>query len=160
MKLKIMLALAVLVLVGGVASCGGSRSDNEDNWAGGYDSSTSGGTMNTGGNTVKEITAADIDGKWAGKYDPGVGGALMNMEYTFKAEGNVLTGTTVGGSEDERIPLLDGKIEGNRISFALNVDLAGQELKFNYTGELIDGKLNLRFELAGSGGSFTVERVE
>ena len=46
--------------------------------------------------------AADIDGKWTGKHDFGMGDP-MNMEYTFKADGNTLTGTTIVGQTASRL---------------------------------------------------------
>jgi len=104
---------------------------------------------------------ADIDGKWTGKYDTGMGGDPMNMEYTFKAEGNVLKGTTIGGADGGQIPILDGKIDGNKISFSVKVDMMGQEMKFDYTGELSGDKLNLKFDMGGmGGGEFSVQRAK
>jgi len=52
---------------------------------------------------------ADIDGKWAGEYDSGMGGEPMTMEFTFKADGTKLTGTTIGGEDGSHIPISDGK---------------------------------------------------
>jgi len=86
------------------------------------------------------------------------------MEYTFKAEGNVLTGTTIGGADGGQIPIIDGKIDGKKISFAVMVDMMGQAMKFDYTGELSkkNDKIDLKFETGGmgGGGSFSVRRVK
>ena len=113
--------------------------------------------------TVGIAFGADIDGKWTGKYDTGMGGDPMNMEYTFKAEGDVLTGTTIGGANGGQIPIIDGKIDGKKISFAVMVDMMGQAMKFNYTGELSKDRIKLKFETGGnmgSSGSFTINRVK
>ena len=113
--------------------------------------------------SVSVAFSADIDGKWKGKYESGMGGEPMNMEYTFKADGKELKGTTIGGANGEQIPLLDGKIDGNKISFTVKVDLGGMEMVFKYKGELDKDKLKLKFEMdgmGGGGGEFTVERAK
>ena len=103
---------------------------------------------------------AGIDGKWTGKYDAGTG-EPMDMEYTFKANGNVLTGTTIGGPDGGQIPITDGKIDGNKISFSIAIDMMGMEMSFDFTGELSGDKLNLTFDMGGmGGGEFTVERAK
>ena len=106
--------------------------------------------------------SADIDGKWTGKYDSGMGGDPMNMEYTFKADGSTLTGTTIGGADGGQIPIKKGKIDGNKISFSVDVDIMGQEMQFDYTGELSGDKLNLKFDMGGMGfgGEFSVQRAK
>ncbi len=108
---------------------------------------------------------ADIDGKWSGQYNSGMGDP-MTLVYTFKAEGNTLTGTSLGGPETQ-VPIKDGKIDGNNISFVVAVDFGGQEMKFNYKGVLKGDEIELSFEIAGAppmeGAApqkFTVKRVK
>ena len=108
---------------------------------------------------------ADIDGKWSGQYNSGMGDP-MTLVYTFKAEGNQLTGTSLGGP-DTQVPIREGKIEGNNISFVVVVDMGGQEMKFNYKGVLKGDEIELAFEVAGAppmeGGApqkFVVKRVQ
>jgi hypothetical protein len=91
---------------------------------------------------------ADIDGKWSGQYNSGTGDP-MTLVYTFKADGNTLTGTSLGGP-DTQIPIKDGKIDGNNISFVVVVDFGGQEMKFNYKGVLKGDEIELSFEIAGA----------
>jgi hypothetical protein len=103
---------------------------------------------------------ADIDGKWTGKYNSGMGDP-MNMEYTFKADGDKLTGTTIGGANGEQIAIKNGKIDGDKISFSVSVDMMGQEMSFDYKGELKGDKLKLKFDMGGQGGGdFTVSRAK
>jgi len=118
------------------------------------------------------VYAAEIDGTWTGEYAGGMGGQPMQMEYTFKADGNKLTGTTIGGPDGEKIPIKDGKIEGNRISFKVDVDFSGMQMSFKYKGELKGDELKLSFEMdmpgggmGGPGGEapaqeFTVKKVK
>jgi hypothetical protein len=89
--------------------------------------------------------AADIDGKWSGQYNSGMG-EPMTLTYTFKADGNKLTGTSLGGP-DQQIPIKDGKIDGNKISFAVDVDMNGMAMKFKYKGVLSGEELKLTFDM-------------
>ena len=91
---------------------------------------------------------ADIDGKWSGQYNSGMGDP-MTLVYTFKADGNTLTGTSLGGPDTE-VPIKEGKIDGNNISFVVTVDFGGQEMKFNYKGVLKGDEIELSFEIAGA----------
>jgi len=91
---------------------------------------------------------ADIDGKWSGQYNSGMGDP-MTLVYTFKADGNTLTGTSLGGPDTE-VPIKEGKIDGNNISFVVTVDFGGQEMKFNYKGILKGDEIELSFEMAGA----------
>jgi hypothetical protein len=75
--------------------------------------------------------AADVDGKWAGSLD--TPGGVIPISYTFKAEGAKLTGST-GAPDGSQIPIKDGKVDGNKISFSLEVDFGQGPTKFNYTG--------------------------
>ncbi len=105
--------------------------------------------------------AADIDGKWSGKYESGMGGEPMTLTYTFKADGNTLTGTSIGG-EGKDIPIKDGKIDGNNISFTVVVDFNGQEMTFKYKGVVSGDSMKLSFDM-GMGGppsEFTVKKVK
>ncbi|HSW39281.1 MAG TPA: hypothetical protein VLL97_07305 [Acidobacteriota bacterium] len=106
-------------------------------------------------------TAANIDGTWAGKFDSGMGGPPMELDYIFKADGSKLTGTTTGGAGAERIPIKNGKIDGNNISFT--VETAGEmPMTLNFKGVLSGDELKLSFDM-GMGGppsEFTVKRVK
>ena len=113
--------------------------------------------------SVSIAFGADIDGKWVGKYDSGMGGDPMDMEYTFKADGSKLTGTTIGGGDGEQIQITNGKIDGSKLSFTVTVDMMGMEMVFDYTGELKGDTLNLKFEMGGEWGmtgEFTVQKAK
>ncbi len=75
--------------------------------------------------------AADIDGKWTGSID--MGGNAIAINYTFKADGTKLTGST-SGPDGAAIPIKNGKIDGNKISFTLDLDFGQGPTSFNYTG--------------------------
>jgi hypothetical protein len=77
--------------------------------------------------------AADIDGKWTGTIDSPNG--AVEVSYTFKDEGGTLTGAALG-PDGSPIPIKDGKISGNKISFSLTLDFGAGPTTFDYTGEL------------------------
>lgn len=87
---------------------------------------------------------AEIDGKWAGTFDSGMGGQPMNLSYDFKADGNKLTGTTVG-AENSTIEIKNGTIDGNKVTFDVPVDMNGMKMTIAYTGELSGDELKLSF---------------
>ena len=84
--------------------------------------------------------AADIDGKWVGAIDTPNG--AMAVSYTFKADGNVLTGST-DGPDGTPLKIADGKIDGNKVSFSLSLDFGQGPTTFLYTGELAGTELKL-----------------
>lgn len=84
--------------------------------------------------------AADIDGKWTGSLDSPNGPVMLS--YTFKAEGAVLTGSTTG-PDGTPLPIKDGKITGNMLSFTLTMDFGGGPTTINYTGEVSGSDLKL-----------------
>jgi hypothetical protein len=86
--------------------------------------------------------AADIDGNWEGEVQ-GMDGNPMKISYSFKADGETLTGTTKG-MDGSDIAIQDGKIEGNNFSFSLDFGM-GQPMKFNCTlkGDTIEMKMDM-----------------
>ncbi len=84
--------------------------------------------------------AADIDGKWTGSID--TPGGAMAIEYTFKLEGAALTGASLG-PDGNPLPIRNGKIDGNKVSFAQDIDFGQGPITFNYTGELSPTELKL-----------------
>jgi hypothetical protein len=84
--------------------------------------------------------AGDIDGKWTGSIDTPNGAVAIN--YTFKSEGDALTGFTTG-PDGATINIKDGKIAGNKVSFSLTLDFGAGPTTFNYTGEVSPADLKL-----------------
>jgi hypothetical protein len=93
--------------------------------------------------------AADIDGKWTGQV-AGMGGDPMTINYTFKANGATLTGTTTG-MDGKDVPIKNGKIDGNNISYTVSFDMGGQEMKMDFKGVISGDQLKLSFDM-GMGG--------
>ena len=93
--------------------------------------------------------AADIDGKWNGEVAGMGGGEPMKISYTFKADGNNLTGTGTG-MDGKDIAIQDGKIDGNNFSYSIDFGM-GQPMKFKGTvkGDTIEIKADM---VEGGGG--------
>jgi hypothetical protein len=90
--------------------------------------------------------AADIDGTWSGSIET-PGGALP-VSFTFKADGDRLTGSTTG-PDGSVITLNDGKIDGDKFSFNITIDFGGMPFTMAYTGELKEGGVILTAEIMG-----------
>ena len=82
----------------------------------------------------------NVAGKWQAEWNAGIG--IMTCNYTFKVDGNVLTGNVsaeMNGTESES-EITDGKIEGDKITFTWIWDngvqmvttgkVTGDEIKF------------------------------
>ena len=100
--------------------------------------------------------AADVDGKWTGSIDTPNGPVQVN--YTFKAEGEKLTGSTAA-PDGTAIPIQDGKIAGKKVSFSLTLDFGGGPVTFNYTGEVSPKEMKLHSEFMGMPIDFTLTKA-
>jgi hypothetical protein len=90
---------------------------------------------------------ADIDGKWTGSLDTPGGPAPIN--YTFKADGATLTGST-STPDGQSVPIKDGKINGKKLSFTLVLDFGAGPTTFDITGEVSSPtQLKLHWEFMG-----------
>lgn len=84
--------------------------------------------------------AADIDGKWTGSIDTPNG--AVTIVYTFKADGATLTGSSLG-PDGSALPIKNGKVEGNKVSFSQDLDFGQGPITFNYTGVVSPTDLKL-----------------
>jgi hypothetical protein len=97
--------------------------------------------------------SAEVAGKWAG-------GKSLSLVFTFQENGSRLTGEVqaepVPGAEPIVLPISEGRIEGDRISFTVSL---GEGLKLLCSG-IVNGdeiQLNAKAEGPGfSGGNSTV----
>ncbi len=87
---------------------------------------------------VAALQAADVTGKWVAQV-PGRDGQTVEQTFTFKVDGEKLTGSVSGPRGD--VPITDGKISGDDLAFTLVVQdntvkllykgkVAGDEIKF------------------------------
>jgi len=100
--------------------------------------------------------AHDVDGKWAGTVNTPMGD--FPVAYQFKADGTTLTGST-SGPDGGQIPIKDGKVDGNNISFSVTLDFGGMTLDLSYKGVVSASEIKLTGEFAGMPFEFTVKKA-
>ena len=84
--------------------------------------------------------AADVDGKWTGTMSTPGGDFLI--AFNFKADGTKLTGSMTG-MDGMEIPITNGKVEGNQISYTVTIDLGGMALEMVYKGVVTPAEIKL-----------------
>ena len=85
--------------------------------------------------------AASIDGKWVAERKIERDGNSFTIIQTFdlKADGDRLGGEmtmSFGDMEPRTSKIVDGKLDGNKFSFATVVETPNGEMKFSYEGTL------------------------
>jgi hypothetical protein len=99
--------------------------------------------------------AADVDGKWTGSVSTPNGD--IPQTFNFKANGAALSGSLefMPGME---IPISEGKVEGNNISFSVTLDF-GMPFKLTYTGVVSGNELKIKGDAAGMPFEFTLQKA-
>ena len=103
--------------------------------------------------------AADLSGKWSGDV-PGRGGDTTPATFTFKVDGEKLTGSMTGPQRD--LPLQDGKVSASQVSFSTTFDAGGNSIKILYKGTLSGDQLKMTRQRDGGSGQareFTLKRA-
>jgi len=101
--------------------------------------------------------AADVDGKWKGSFAGGGDGQAMELVFSFKADGEKLTGSITTPMGD--MEFTNGKIAGKELSF--DVDMNGTAIK--HKGVLDGDTIKLKVEGMGGpegGNEMTLTRVK
>lgn len=85
------------------------------------------------------LLAVDISGTWKSEFDTQRG----HQKYTFtlKQDGTKLTGKADSemGERKREAELLDGKVEGDAVSFAETLKFQDNEIRITYTGKISSG---------------------
>jgi len=90
--------------------------------------------------------ASDVGGKWTAQV-PGRGGQTREATFNFKVDGEKLTGTVTGPQGD--IPISDGKVKGDEISFTVTMSFGGNEAKMLYKGKASDDEIKFTRQREG-----------
>jgi hypothetical protein len=98
---------------------------------------------------------ATVDGRWDGTANGQSGPETIS--YKFTSDGNILTGVVLGGGTES--PIRDGKIEGNKISFIVDVEYGGQKMSFPYTGIVSQDQITFNAEIMGQSMEIVVKRA-
>jgi hypothetical protein len=102
--------------------------------------------------------AANAGGKWSAKV-PGRDGTMRDVTFTFQVDGAKLTGTTTGRGGDQ-IPIADGKVEGDTISFTTKVQYGDNPVTLKYTGKVSGDEIKFKREGGqGQPREFTAKRA-
>jgi hypothetical protein len=100
--------------------------------------------------------AADVDGKWTGTMSTPNGDVPIN--FTFKADGATLNGSTMGPDGGE-IPIKEGKVDGNNISFSITFDFQGMPFTMNYKGAVDKDQIKFMIDVFGMPLELLVKRA-
>ena len=89
--------------------------------------------------------AADVTGTWKASFETPNGTA--NNTFVFKVDGAKLTGTVTGQMGEA--PITDGKLDGDKISFAVSREFNGQTFKITYDGVVKGDEIKLTIHFPG-----------
>ena len=101
--------------------------------------------------------AADVDGKWTGSISGPQG--EIPVAFTFKADGATLTGSTMGFDGAE-VPIKDGKIDGNIITFTVTFDFGGMPFVLSYKGIVSPEEIKMSGDAAGMPFEFVLKKAK
>jgi hypothetical protein len=85
--------------------------------------------------------AADFNGKWTAEVPSRQGGTMTNT-FTFKVDGDKLTGSL--SSQMGEVDITNGKVEGDNISFDVVRSFNGNSITLSYAGKA-DGADSIKF---------------
>ena len=88
--------------------------------------------------------AADFGGTWTAAIDTQVG--VQNYTYTFKVEGEKLTGKAK--SQFGETDITEGVVKGDDISFVENLNYEGMPLKITYKGKIAGDEIKFTRNVA------------
>ena len=98
--------------------------------------------------------AADISGNWKATAD--MNGQTMERTFTFKVDGNKVTGET-NSSFAGKSTITDGKIEGDTVTFTITVNFGDSPMKLNYKGKVNAAGDEIHFTVENPQGGNTIE---
>ena len=99
--------------------------------------------------------AADVDGKWSGTMN--TPGGDFPVGFVFKADGDKLTGTMIG-MDGMELPIANGKIEGDKISYSVTIDVGGMMLELVYKGVVTASEIKLDMSVFDMPFQFVVKK--
>ncbi len=101
--------------------------------------------------------AADVDGQWAGSVETPMGS--IPVGFTFKADGATLTGTSLG-LDGAQIPIKNGKVDGDKISFSVELDFGGMAIVLDYRGVVSPAEIKFTGDFMGMPFEFAVTKAK
>ena len=96
--------------------------------------------------TTAAAWGADVTGKWSAQMS-GPDGGGMTMTFNFKQDGTKLTGT-MDGPGGEPMAIQDGKVDGEKIVFAVSFN----DMKIVHEGTIKGDEITLTIQMSGGPG--------
>ena len=96
--------------------------------------------------TAVAALAADVTGTWTAEFDTQIG--VQKYVFTFKVDGEKLTGTTTGMNGD--VPITDGSIKGDTVAFNVVANFNGTDVKIVYKGTVAGDEIKFTRQREGS----------
>lgn len=108
------------------------------------------------------VLAADASGKWTFEQAGRNGGPSRVVTITLKQDGNKLTGSVPGFGRGGDAPpppteISNGKVEGDKLSFDVKREMAGNALVVKYSGTLSGDEMRLTITTETQNGPASVE---
>jgi hypothetical protein len=98
--------------------------------------------------------AVNVTGVWTSTIESPQGS--LTSTATYKQEGETLTGTHVGQMGE--LPL-KGTVKGNVITYAISIDMQGQQMTITYSGKVSGDTITGTADFGGmASGAWTVKR--
>jgi hypothetical protein len=101
--------------------------------------------------------AADVDGTWTGSMATPNGD--FPITFVFKADGSMLTGHMVGMDGTE-IPIDNGTVDGDMISYSITLDFGGMPFEMLYKGLVSAAEIMLSGSVFDMPFELTVTKTE
>jgi hypothetical protein len=101
--------------------------------------------------------AADVDGTWTGVVQGPMGD--IPVSFTFKADGAKLTGST-SGLDGGEVPIQDGKVDGNTITFTVTFDFGGMPFMLSYKGLVASDQIKMAGDAFGMPFEFDLKKAK
>ena len=86
--------------------------------------------------------AVDVSGKWKAEFATGDGQKGHNI-FTFKVDGEKLTGTVYSSLANAEAKIEEGQVKGDAISFAITRNLGAGDTRFRYKGTIAGDEIKL-----------------
>src|ERR1017187_1777445 len=106
------------------------------------------------------LMAADASGKWAFEQE-GRGGPVQ-VTLNLKVDGAALTGTLTRPGRDGNtmeMPISEGKVDGNNISFSVKREFNGNSFVTTYKGTLDGDNMKIEITMPGRDGNTRTANV-
>ncbi|MEJ7606070.1 MAG: hypothetical protein WKF37_07335 [Bryobacteraceae bacterium] len=100
--------------------------------------------------------AADLTGNWKAVYEVPNGDGKAERTFVFKLDGDKVTGETISQFTGKSV-IEDGKQTGDTLTFTINANFDGNDVKLKYSGKVADKEINFHVESAD--GGFSMDHV-